>query len=286
MSVRRKVLIHILALIALVWTVVPIVWIVLISLMYHHEFASAQIHLFPHQPTPANYIRLLGGDAPDWNGAPQGPNAYGSLIRQGLLNSAEVAVWVTVLSMIVAVPAAYALSRVQMRFRQAGLLTIVATRSIPPVATTIPFFALYQSLGLSGTKTGLVIAHMTITVPLLVWIGTSFFGGLPPGLERMARVDGCSRWRAFARVVVPASRHSMTAMAVIAFITSWDEFTFALIFNTGTPAQTFPPALSSMFFQVSVPTDVASATVLGLIPPLLVAGIFQRYIRKVNLVGL
>jgi multiple sugar transport system permease protein len=286
MGLRRNVVVHVLALIALVWTIAPLAWILIISLMYHHEFDSAQIHLLPHQPTIANYIRLLGGSARDWNGAPQPPNAYGSLIRQGLANSAVVAVVVTVLSMVFSVPAAYALSRLQMRFRQTGLLTIVATRAIPPVATTIPFFTLYQSLNLAGTQAGLVIAHLTITVPLLIWIGTSFFGGLPAGLERIARVDGCSRWQAFARVVLPASRHAMTAMAVIAFLTSWDEFTFALIFNTGTPAQTFPPALSSMFFQVSVPTDVASATVLGLIPPLLVAAVFQRYIRKVNLVGL
>jgi multiple sugar transport system permease protein len=286
MSIRRKVIIHLLALIAFVWSVAPLAWIVVISLMYHHEFGSAEIHLLPDQPTLANYVRLLGGDAENWDGSPLGPTAYGPLIRQGLLNSAEVALLVTVFSMLVAVPAAYALARVQMRFRQAGLLTVVATRAIPPVATTVPFFTLYQALNLAGTRTGLVIAHLTVTVPLLVWIGTSFFGGLPQGLERIARVDGCSRWQAFWRIVVPASRPAMTAMAVIAFLTSWDEFTFALIFNTGTSAQTFPAALSSMFFQVSVPTEVASATVLGLIPPLVVAAIFQRYIRKVNLVGL
>jgi multiple sugar transport system permease protein len=286
MSTRRRVVLHLLALLALVWTIAPLAWILLISLTYHHEFASSTIHLLPHQPTLANYLRLFGRSAADWNGTIQPPNAYGPLIRSGLVNSAEVAVAVTVLSMVFAVPAAYALARVDMRFRQAGLLTIVATRALPPVATTIPFFVLYQTLGLSGTRLGLVIAHLTMTVPLLVWMGTSFFGGLPPGLERMARVDGCSRWRAFTRVVVPASRHAMTAMAVIAFLTSWDEFTFALIFNTGTSAQTFPPALSSMFFQVSVPTEVASATVLGLLPPLVIATLFQRYIRKVNLVGL
>jgi multiple sugar transport system permease protein len=286
MSIRRRVVIHVLALIAFVWSVAPIAWIIVISLMYHHEFSSDRIHLVPDQPTLANYVSLLGGTTANWDGSVQPPNAYGPLIREGLVNSAQVAVVVTVLSMLVAVPAAYALARIQMRMRQTGLLTIVATRAIPPVATTVPFFTLYQVLGLAGTTTGLVLAHLTITVPLLVWIGTSFFGGLPPGLERIARVDGCSRWQAFWRIVVPASRPAMTAMAVIAFLTSWDEFTFALIFNTGTPAQTFPPALSSMFFQVSVPTEVASATVLGLIPPLVVAAIFQRYIRKVNLVGL
>lgn len=286
MSTRRSIALHVLAVIALVWTVAPLAWILIVSVMSHYEFDSAQIHLWPDHPSLSNYLRLFGFAVSGPNGVEQGPNGYGPLIRAGLANSAIVAVSVTILSLAFAVPASYALARIEMRFRQFGLLAIIATRALPPVAITIPFFQLYAALGLSGTLQGLVLAHLTIAVPLLVWIGSSFFAGLPPALERMARVDGCSRWMAFRLVMIPASRSAITAMAVIAFLTSWDEFTFALIFNTGTNAQTFPPALSSMFFQISVPTEVAAATVLGLIPPVLVAGFFQRYIRKINLVGL
>lgn len=286
MSARRSIAVHTLAILALIWTLAPLAWLLIVSLMSHHEFDAATIHLWPEHATVSNYVRLLGFSAPGWGGVMQDPIAYGPLIRAGLVNSAVVAALVTVLSLLAAAPAAYALARVEMRFRQFGLTTIIATRALPPVAITIPFFQLYTTLGLSGTLLGLVLAHLTITVPLLVWVGASFFGGLPVGLERMARVDGCSRWQTFYRVTLPASRNALTAMAVIAFLTSWDEFTFALIFTTGTAAQTFPPALSSMFFQISVPTQVASATVLGLIPPLVVASFFQRYIRKINLVSL
>ncbi|MCW2846621.1 MAG: multiple sugar transporter permease [Marmoricola sp.] len=286
MSIRRKVVVHVAAVVLAAWTLIPLVWVAIVSITPPNEFASRPLRFWPKVPDLTNYPRLLGREATSPSGKVLEPSGHSSLIVHGLINSAEVAVVVTAISLIVCVPAAYALARLNLRWREAGLLTIIATRALPPIATTIPFFALFSSLGLSGTRTGLVITHLTITVPLLVWIGTSFFASLPAGLERMARVDGCSRFRAVTKVVVPASGPSITAMAVIAFLTSWNEFTFALIFNTGSTAQTFPPALASMFFQVSVPTEVAAATCLGLLPPLLLAAVFQRYIRRVNFVGI
>jgi multiple sugar transport system permease protein len=256
------------------------------SITPEREFASRPIRFWPANPDFSNYPRLLGHAATTTGGQRLPASGHSPLIVHGIVNSLVVAVAVTVISLAVSVPAAYALARLELRWRRAGLLAIVATRALPPIATTIPFFALFTDIGLSGTVTGLVIAHLTIAVPLLVWIGTSFFASLPSGLERMARVDGCSRFRTLTKVVIPASIPAVTAMAVIAFLTSWNEFTFALIFNTGTAAQTFPPALASMFFQISVPTEVAAATCLGLLPPLLLAGVFQRYIRKVNFVGI
>jgi multiple sugar transport system permease protein len=285
-SLRRSVLVHLGALVLAVWTLVPLVWLVLTSVKPSNEFASKPLRFLPTDFDFSNYPRLLGFDATSPSGTKLGPSAHSSLIVDGLINSAEVAVAVTIISLMVSVPASYALARLNLRWREMGLMAIVATRAIPPIATTIPFFALFSTLGLSGTRTGLVIAHLTIAVPLLVWIGTSFFASMPAGLEKMARIDGCSRFQAMTKIVIPAALPSITAMGVIAFLTSWNEFMFALIFNTGSDAQTFPSALASMFFQVSVPTEVAAATCLGLLPPLLLATVFQRFIRKVNFVGI
>lgn len=286
MSLSRRLVVYVGALLLLAWTLVPLVWVAITSITPANEFARRPLRLWPENFDWTNYPRLLGHEATSRTGELLNPSGHSELIVAGLVNSAWVAVAVTVVSLLVTVPAAYALSRLELRWRSAGLMAIIATRALPPIATTIPFFALFATLGLAGTRSGLVLAHLTVTVPLLVWIGTSFFAGLPVGLERMARVDGCSRFRAVTKVVVPASLPSITAMAVIAFLTSWNEFTFALIFNTGSDAQTFPAALASMFFQVSVPTEVAAATCLGLLPPLLLAAVFQRYIRKVNFVGI
>ncbi|MET7970487.1 carbohydrate ABC transporter permease [Micromonospora sp. NPDC005305] len=284
-SRTRSVVIHTAAAALLVWTLFPIVWVVIVSVTHHAEFAQSHISLMPSHPTLSNYFRMLGSPAPGLHGDKLPPIGNGPLIMEGILNSVIVAVWVMVIGLIASVPAAYALARVAMRFRNGSLLTIIATRSIPPIATALPFFALYSTMNLTGTRAGLVIVHLTIVVPLLVWVGYSFFLTLPPSLEQMARVDGCSRWQAFRRIALPAARPGLMAMAVIAFLTSWDEFAFALIFTTGTPAQTFGPALSGMFFLVSIPNEVAAGLVLGLLPPMALAVVFSRYIRRVNFVS-
>jgi multiple sugar transport system permease protein len=285
-SRRRSLLIGGSATLLLLWTMVPIVWVLIVSITYHSEFAESGISLFPSHPTLSNYVRLFGSPAPGLHGDVLPPVGNGPLILHGILNSLLVAIPVMLIGLVVAAPAAYALARVAMRWRTTSLLTILATRSIPPIATAVPFFALYSMVGLTGTRVGLVIVHLTIVVPLLVWVGYSFFLSLPPSLEQMARVDGCTRWQAFQRVVVPAARPGLMAMAVIGFLTSWDEFAFALIFTTGSPAQTFGPALSGMFFLVSVPNEVAAGLVLGLLPPMVLAVVFSRYIRRVNFVSI
>jgi multiple sugar transport system permease protein len=285
-SKTRSVLIHLAGALLLLWTVIPIAWVVLVSLTYHAEFSASGISLIPVHPTFTNYIRLFGATATGLHGDPLLPIGNGPLILQGILNSLIVGVAVMIIGVAASVPAAYALARVEMRYRSLGLLLIIATRSIPPVATAVPFFALYSTLRLTGTLSGLVLIHLTIVVPLLVWIGYSFFLSMPPSLEKMARVDGCSRWQAFVRVVLPAASPGLMAMAVIALLTSWDEFAFALIFTTGTSSQTFGPALSGMFFLVSQPNEVAAALVLGLLPPMLLAIFFSRYIRRVNFVSI
>jgi multiple sugar transport system permease protein len=285
-SRRRSVLVHLAAFGLLVWTVFPIIWVVLVSVTHHAEFAQSHISLIPEHPTVGNYVRMLGHSAEGLNGNLQPPIGNGPLVLDGIVNSVLVAVPVMVIGLVAAVPAAYALARVAMRYRSASLLTIIATRSIPPIATAVPFFTLYSLLDLTGTRAGLVIVHLTIVVPLLVWVGYSFFLSLPPSLEQMARVDGCSRWQAFRRVALPAARPGLMAMAVIAFLTSWDEFAFALIFTTGTPAQTFGPALSGMFFLVSIPNEVAAGLLLGVLPPMVLAIAFSRYIRRVNFVSI
>jgi multiple sugar transport system permease protein len=285
-SITRKTLIHLAGALLLVWTVLPIAWTVVVSITYHAEFAGSQISLLPQHPTLSNYYRLFGASMSGLHGDMLAPIGNGPIILDGILNSLIVGVAVTLIGVATSVPAAYALARVEMRFRGTGLLMIIATRSIPPVATAVPFFALYSALNLTGTLLGLILIHLTIVVPLLVWIGYSFFLSMPPSLEKMARVDGCTRWQAFVRVVLPAAKPGIMSMAVIALLTSWDEFAFALIFTTGTNAQTFGPALSGMFFLVSQPTEVAAALILGLIPPMVLAIFFSRYIRSVNFVSI
>ena len=280
----RRVAVYGGVVILLAWTLLPIYWLINMSLSHQVDLVSAD--LFPQHPTFCNYVRIFSDSyaCPALDGSSYPVIGQASAVRQGLVNSLVVAVVVTVITMLVSIPAAYAIGRLTFRHKMTLLFTIITSRSLPPVAILVPFFAMYQTLGLTGTVTGLIIIYLTLTIPLVVWILSGFFGGLSVNLERLARVDGCTRFQALYRVLVPAAAPGIAACAVIACLTSWNEFTFALMLTPGSPAQTFPPTLSAMFTHVSYPNENAAAALIALIPVLVLAFLFQSRIRSMNII--
>jgi multiple sugar transport system permease protein len=206
-------------------------------------------------------------------------------IRRGLVNSILISTIVTAVTMVVSIPAAYAIGRLAFKHKTKILATIVLSRSLPPVAILIPFSSMYTSLHLQGTIQGLVIIYLTLTVPLVVWILSGFFASLPPNIERLARTDGCTRFQALYRVLIGAAMPGVSAVAVISFLTAWNEFTFALVLTPATDAQPFPPTLAALFSHVSYPGTNAAAALIAMIPVMILAYLFQRRIRNLNLVG-
>jgi multiple sugar transport system permease protein len=279
----RRVFIYVAAAALLIWTVVPIYWLLNMSLMFKPELLAVPTHLFPHEPTLSNYTRLFGATA-QGPGGELPPIGQAPIIRRGLVNSAIVAVLVTLLTMVVALPVSYALGRLQFRGRMPMLFAIIASRSYPPISVVVPFFYLYSQIGMQGTTQGLVIVYLTLTVPMIVWVMTSFFSSLPRTVEAAARVDGNTRWQTFTRVILPMSWPGIAVAVAISFMVCWNEFAFSQILAAGSRAQTFPPALATMFFQVSQPNEMAAASILAIVPPAILAYLFQRRIRNLNLV--
>ncbi len=271
------------AILLVVWTVVPLYWLANMALMYHEELLSVPAHLIPQQPTLGNFIRLFGIEAYGPTGEALVAIGQAFLVRRGWINSVIVSAVVTVLTMGIALPVAYALGRLVFKGRNSLLFTLVSTRAYPPIAVLIPFAYIFQVAGLQGTLGGLIIIYLTVTIPLIAWIMSGFFASLPRNMERAARVDGLTRWQTFWRVMLPMAAPGVASCAVIAFLVCWNEFTFSLILNAGSPAQTFPPALSSMFFQVSNANEMAAAAFLGIIPPAILALIFQSRIKRLNI---
>jgi multiple sugar transport system permease protein len=242
----------------------------------------------PLMPTLFQYQRVLGfwQEIVGFQGKIYGPSGHSVAIIEGLRNSLIVAVVVTVLTLVIALPIAYAMARYKFRFKNALLFGILASRSYPPFAALIPFFVMYQAIGLLGTLQGLVLLHLSITIPIVIWIMAGLFAALPRFAEWEARLDGCTRFGAFLRVMVPMSASGIAATALIAFLTSWSEFPFAMVLTGGTEAGTLPPVIAGMFYQAfGEPGELAAAALIGIIPPLVLASIFQRRIRKLNLIG-
>jgi multiple sugar transport system permease protein len=280
----RRLLVYGFAALLAIWTLVPIYWLLNMSLMFKTELLSVPTHLYPHVPTVSNYTRLFGGTAIGPGGAELLAIGQAPIIQQGLRNSLVVAVIVTILTMIISLPVAYALGRLQFRGRTAMLFAIITSRSYPPIAIVLPFVLLYSQIGLQGTVRGLVIIYLTLTIPMIIWVMTSFFSSLPRTVEAAARVDGNTRWQAFYRVILPMSWPGIAVATAISFMVCWNEFVFSQFLAAGSTAQTLPPAISTFFFQISQPTEMAAVSIISIIPPALLAYLFQSRIRSLNLV--
>lgn len=269
--------------VAVVWTLLPIYWFLKMSLLTPDEIARFPPPLLPLEPTPAAYFNIFGFDYQVTPDLVRRASGQAGQIINGLLNSLFVSIVVTAVTMLVVVPLAYVFARLDFRFKQALLITILLSVALPPVSTLIPFYALYVQLGLAGTRFGLIVVTLTITIPFVTWMLIGYLRNLPP-VERLARVDGYTRLETLVFIVIPLARSGIAVAAVIAFLFAWNEYTYALVLVNGTPANTLATALSGFLFQHPEPSHLAAALVVSILPPVLVAYFLQRHIAEMNLV--
>jgi multiple sugar transport system permease protein len=256
------------------------------TFMHRVEMVTVPTHLYPHVPTLNNLRAVLGFNSIGLDGKEVLPSGHARMIKLGLRNSVLIASLVTVLTIIISMPVAYAMGRLNFRYKTPLLAAILGARSYPPIAVVIPFFILYLRLGLLGSIRGLVIVYLSASVPLAIWIMMGFFGSLPQSAEWEARMDGCTRWQAFTRVLMPMSLPGLAATAIISFLSVWNEFNFAWILAGGSNATTLPVEVSGMFvLTFGSPNEAAAATAIAILPPLLLAYFFQGYIKNLNIVN-
>ncbi len=193
-------------------------------------------------------------------------------------NSLLVSSLSTGLSMLIGVPAAYALSRWKFRQRSHVALWILCTRMAPPIAFTIPFFLAFRWLGMLDTVWALVIVYLTFNLAIVTWMMQGFFDAVPTALEEAAWLDGCGIWSAFWHVTLPLTRPGLVATAVLCFIFSWSDFFFALIL-TRTQAVTAPVAIVN-FLQYDgwEWTKIAAAGTLVMLPVLIFTALVRKYL--------
>ncbi len=190
-------------------------------------------------------------------------------------NSIIVSFSATFLALLFGIPAGYGIAKA--RATRAALLILVA-RITPGLSYLVPLFLLFQWLGLVGTLTPLVLTHLVITVPIVVWIMIGFFEGLPSELEEAALVDGATIWQAFRYVAVPLARPGITVATILAFIFSWNNFIFGVVL-AGRETRTLPVAVYNVltFEQISW-GPLAAAALLVTLPVLLLTLLMQKEI--------
>ena len=201
-----------------------------------------------------------------------------STLPRAFLNSIIVATGTTVLSLALAVPAAYAATQYRRNLTTLFLLFALITRMVPAVSLGVPLFTILKSVGLLDTRLGLVLAHTTNAVPLALLLMAAFFEGLPKELEEAARMDGCTRFQAFVRVILPVMRGGIAVTALFAFIASWNEFLFALLLSSEA-AKTAPIVIAeynSVYGLAWGP--MTAAAVLYSLPVIIVTLVLQKQI--------
>ena len=190
-------------------------------------------------------------------------------------NSVVVSFSATGFALLVGVPAGYGIAR--MRAMRAAALILIA-RITPGLSYLIPLFLLFQWLELTGSLLPIVISHLVITVPIVVWVMISFFEGLPGELEEAALVDGATLWQAFRHVALPLARPGITVATILAFIFSWNNFVFAMVL-AGRETRTLPVAVNNMLtFEQIAWGPLSAAALLVTLPVLLLTLVAQKQI--------
>jgi multiple sugar transport system permease protein len=240
----------------------PLLWIVSLSLKTRLQMFTLP-PLAPWWPTLENYAAVFG--RADFGHA--------------FVNSVIVSACAVSLSLLVGVPAAYAMARFPFFGRNAMFFALLAMRMLPPIAVLVPMYVLFAAAGLTTTRTSVVLAYTTFSLPLVVWIMRGFFEDLPRELEESAWVDGASRLRAFLHIVLPLIRPGIVAACILCLQLAWNDFLFAAVLTSNTTRTL--PVLMAAFSGGDTGVDWGGMTasgVLVMLPVILFSFLAQRHL--------
>jgi ABC-type glycerol-3-phosphate transport system permease component len=263
----RRGWLYVCALAVSAFALFPIYYVVITSLKPRSEIYTRTPDLWPNNPQWHQYTHVL---------------TEGHVAR-ALMNSLIIATATTLICVLVAGMAAYALARLEIPLKRTLLMLILTTQMFPLVVLIIPLFVLMRNANLIGTYQGLVIAYLAFTVPLAIWIMRGFIVTIPEELEHAAMIDGATRVGAMFRVILPIAGPGLVATATLSFIAAWNEFMLALTFMNQEERKTLPLVLQS--FVGRGDTDWGAVMATSVIYTLPVV-IFFLLMRKRLMIGM
>lgn len=252
------VILSVLTLIVMLAFSFPFIWMLLASFKTQAQIMDTKNFWF-FKPTGKNYSNVF--------------NEYNFL--KFIVNSMIVAIGSTLGSLVLGLPAAYAIARY--RLQGLGLIILVA-RIIPGITFLIPWFILFTKIHLVDTYTALVLSHMLVGLPFIIWVMISFFEALPHELEEAGLIDGCTRHKVFLRIILPISGPGIITSSLLSFIFSWNNFMFSIIL-AGDKTKTLPIAVFNFlsYSEINWGALMAAACIITL-PVLVIALAAQRYV--------
>jgi multiple sugar transport system permease protein len=250
-------------LIVLLYCLIPVIWIISLSLKKPEDIADQKF--FPQSVSFENYDTVFSTDT----------------FQSALINSIGIALIATLISIVLAAMAAYAITRLEFTGKALILSGALAIAMFPPISIVGSLFDLWRRIGLFDTWLGLIIPYMSFTLPLAIYTLSAFFREIPWDLDKAAQVDRASPWQAFTKIMVPLAAPGVFTAAILVFIFAWNDFLFAIVLTSTDRSRTVPAALA--FFtggsQFTDPTGaIAAAAVVVTIPIIIMVLVFQRRI--------
>ncbi|WP_166243383.1 carbohydrate ABC transporter permease [Paenibacillus turpanensis] len=236
----------------------PFIWMLVASFKTQSQIMSTD-SFFVFDPTSVNYTSVF--------------KEYNFL--KYISNSFIVALGSTLFSLLLGLPAAYAIARHHLH--KLGLLILVA-RIIPGITFLIPWFILFSQIKLVDTHLALILSHMLVGLPFIIWIMISFFEALPKEIEESGLIDGCNHHQVFLRIIMPISGPGVITASLLSFIFSWNNFMFSIIL-AGDKTKTLPIAVFNFmsYSEINWGALMAAACIITL-PVLIIALLAQRYV--------
>ena len=266
--IRRTALLLISIVMLVIW-VFPVVWGLLTSFKTERDVLAYPPEVI-FTPTGRNYYDVFFG------GASIVPNLLSSLIVSGLT---------TVLTMLFAIPAAYALARLDLPWKRATGFWVLATQMLPPVGLVIPYFLLLQRVGWTDSYQGLVLVYLTFALPFAIWLLVSYFEEIPREMEEAALLDRAGRLRALWHVILPQAKGGIAVTVIFVFLNSWNEFLFAVVLGGNTVRTVTVAMFNFISLEQTQWARLAAAAMAGMAPVIVLGLLAQRHIVKGLTVG-
>ncbi len=243
----------------------PIAWMFVVSLKSEAETYRTPLTWIPHEPTFANYVSM-------WQALEFARYFQNTLIVAGVT---------TLLAILVAAPAGYAVSRFRFRGRDAFSGFLLASQMFPRVILIVPYFITMRMFGLVNTYTALILIYVAFAVPFCIWMLRGHFASVPVELDEAAMLDGCSPFQVFRRIVLPLILPGVVATAIFAFLVAWNEFLFALVLTTDRKMSVITVGLASLIGEYKTQwNELMAATIVGSIPAMLLYAVLERYLVR------
>ena len=250
-------------LLVLVFALFPVFWLLMLSLKTPATIADGR--LIPSAWTLDNYKGIFEQQ----------------IFTRALVNSIGIGLISTVIAIVLATMAAYAITRLEFPGKRALLTIALAIVMFPTISIVGPLFDMWRTLGLYNTWPGLIIPYMTFTLPLAIWTLSAFFREIPRELEEAAEVDGATPFQALVRVIAPLAAPGIFTTMILVFIFAWNDFLFAFSLTATDAAQTVPAAIALFpgASQFTQPTgSIAAAAIVVTVPIIIMVMFFQRRI--------